>query len=86
MTQGQITLRILTPDGSVFDGAAEAVFLPGSKGPFEVLPEHTPVITSLDPGRLVWRSGGSENALEIRGGAAILDKNILTVCVQVENR
>ncbi len=83
MSPKPLILRILTPDGTVFDGPVEAVFLPGSKGRFEVLPGHAPLITSLDPGRIDWRTGGLRQAIAVRDGAAIVEDNTVTVCAQV---
>lgn len=78
-----LSLRILTPDGPVFDGPVEAAFLPGSGGPFEVLPGHAPIISSLEAGSIVWRTGGKERSVVIKNGSAIQDKGIITVCVQL---
>ena len=78
-----LTLRILTPDGPVFDGPVEAAFLPGSGGPFEVLPGHAPIISSLEAGSVVWRAGGKEQSVVIRNGSAILDKGVIIACVQL---
>ena len=45
-----LTIRILTPEGTLHEGAATAVFLPGSVSPFEVLPGHAPIISALSAG------------------------------------
>lgn len=79
-----LSLKILTPEGSPFEGPVEAVFLPGVKGRFEVLPGHAPIISALEAGSVVWRlPGGKEDTLSVSGGAAMLDRNTVTVCVQV---
>ena len=41
-------LHILSPEGTLADVAVSAVTLPGSQAPFEVLPDHAPLISSLD--------------------------------------
>lgn len=78
-----LSLKVLTPEGTSFEGPVEAVFLPGAKGRFEVLPGHAPIITSLVAGRLIWRASGREDELHIRDGAAMLSDNVLTVCAQL---
>ncbi len=80
----ELTLTILTPSGTVFGGPVDAVFLPGTAGPFEVLPGHAPIISSLEKGRIVWRSASSQQSLNVSGGAIILENNTLTVCAQPE--
>ena len=82
MSDKLLTLRILTPEGTAYDGPAEAVFLPSSSGPFEVLPMHAPVICSLEKGSIVWRSGGAESSVAVLGGATQVSDNQVTVCAQ----
>lgn len=81
----KLTLRILTPAGTAFDGSVDAVFLPGSAGAFEVLPGHAPIVSSLDGGRILWRQDGKEDSVAIRSGAIIVEDNIVTVCAQRES-
>ena len=76
------TLRILTPEGTAFEGPVAAAFLPGGKGRFEVLPGHAPIVSSLTKGEIRWRVNGSESVMSVKGGALILKDDILTVCAQ----
>lgn len=41
-------LEILTPDRKLFEGEVISVKVPGSKGQFEVLKNHAPIISSLE--------------------------------------
>lgn len=43
-------LEIITPETIVFSGHAKAVSLPGSDGVFQLLPNHAPIISSLQQG------------------------------------
>ncbi len=43
-------LRILTPEKTAFDGEVESVLAPGEDGVFEVLKDHSPILSSLRPG------------------------------------
>ncbi|MBO4475836.1 MAG: F0F1 ATP synthase subunit epsilon [Bacteroidales bacterium] len=81
----RLTLRILTPVGTAFEGPVEAVFVPGSSGAFEVLPGHAPIISSLESGRILWRHDGREDSLAVRTGAMIVENNTVTVCAQQES-
>jgi F-type H+-transporting ATPase subunit epsilon len=78
----KLTLRILTPEGSAFEGDVEAVFLPGTEAPFEVLPEHAPIISSLSAGVIRWRVAGLESSLDVRAGAVLVNNNSITVCAE----
>ena len=76
-----LTIRILTPEGTLHEGAATAVFLPGSLSPFEVLPGHAPIISALSAGeiRVV---DGQEQRFAIRGGVVKVRNNEITVCAE----
>ncbi len=41
-------LDILTPEKSLFSGDVVSVKVPGSKGSFEILRQHAPIISSLE--------------------------------------
>ena len=45
-----LQLEILTPNGSIYDGKALSVTLPGEEGEFGVLPEHASLTTLLSAG------------------------------------
>ena len=40
-------VHIISPEGDVFQGTADAVFLPGTLGGFEVLDGHAPLVSTL---------------------------------------
>jgi len=79
MKNDALTVRILTPEGTLFEGAAEAVFLPGMKGAFEVLPGHAPLISTLDRGEIVLRP---EKRFPILRGVVKVFADEITVCVE----
>lgn len=43
-------LEIITPENKIFEGAADAVQLPGKDGLFQVLDNHAPIISTLAEG------------------------------------
>ena len=73
-----LVLSIITPDGEYMgDTAVEAVFLPGTSGPFEVLPMHAPIISSLVEGNLRWRELGEEKSVAVKEGfVKVLDNRV----------
>ena len=76
-----LTIRILTPEGTLFEGTADAVFLPGAVSPFEVLPMHAPIISALSAGQ-IRVVAGEELRFEIRGGVVKVKDNDITACVE----
>ena len=86
MSHTSLILKLLTPDGTAFDGSVSAVFLPGTQGRFEVLPGHAPIISSLDAGTVEWRVGEKLESLAVRDGAVIVENDTVTVCAQVSGK
>jgi F-type H+-transporting ATPase subunit epsilon len=43
-------LEIISPDKLIYKGNVKRVRLPGSKGLFEILKNHAPIISTLDKG------------------------------------
>ena len=45
-----LEVEIVTPQKTVFTGSAQSVTVPGTMGPFQVLYNHAPIVSSLDLG------------------------------------
>lgn len=75
-------LRILTPEWSR-EVEADAIFLPGTVSPFEVLPGHAPMISALEAGDVRWRNKGEEECLAVRGGVVRVGRQETIVCAEV---
>ncbi len=76
-----LTLRVLAPDQSVFDGTVEEVILPSTTGLIGILPGHISMVTALDIGVLRVLSNGNWNSIALMGGFAEVESNDVTVLV-----
>ena len=77
-------LEIITPDKKIFEGEVNLVQLPGSKGTFEILKNHAPIISTLDKGTLRIREvNGNEQLFEVDGG--IIENKANKIIVLVES-
>ncbi len=77
-----MTLEIISPQEVMFSGKAESVTMPGALGSFTVLNNHASLISVLTPGKVVYRTPeGEEKSVEIKGGLADVDNNVVAVCV-----
>ena len=76
-----LTLRVLAPDQSVFDGNADEVILPSTTGQLGILPGHVSLLTALDFGVLRVRDGNGWKAIALQGGFAEVDADEVTVLV-----
>jgi F-type H+-transporting ATPase subunit epsilon len=76
-----LTLRVLAPDQSVFDGTADEVILPSTSGQVGILTGHVSMLTALDNGVMRLRTGNEWQSIALMGGFAEVDANQVTVLV-----
>ncbi len=76
-----LTLRVLAPDQSVFDGKAEEVILPSTTGLVGILPGHISMVTAIDIGVLRVLNNGTWDSIALMGGFAEVESNEVTVLV-----
>ena len=76
-----LTLRVLAPDQSVFDGPADEVILPSTTGQLGILPGHVSLLTALDYGVLRVRENNDWKAIALQGGFAEIEADEVTVLV-----
>ena len=76
-----LTLRVLAPDQSVFDGSADEVILPGTTGQLGILPGHVSLLAALDVGVLRVRADGDWKSIALMGGFAEVEADDVTVLV-----
>lgn len=76
-------IEIITPDKKVFEGEVKLVQLPGSKGAFEILKNHAPIISTLDKGTIkVVDASGKEHLFDVDGGVIENKANKIIVLVE----
>ena len=75
-----LQLKIVSPEKIEFDGEVESVLVPGTMGQFEILNDHAPIISSLQKG-IVEYDG---KQLPITGGFVAVQKNEVSVCVEIQ--
>jgi F-type H+-transporting ATPase subunit epsilon len=75
-----LNVRIVSPDGVLFEGAAGSVVLPGEAGTFEVLPLHRPLASRLRGGVIEV----DERRWPIRRGAVSVADDVVTAVVETE--
>lgn len=63
-----LTLNIVSPERTVYSGAAEKVVVPGTLGQFEILENHAPLISSLDEGEIRYVTADGECSFTAKGG------------------
>jgi F-type H+-transporting ATPase subunit epsilon len=77
-------LEIITPDKRVFAGEVVSAQFPGSKGSFQVLNNHAPLISLLERGKITIRTTQDEQAIIIDGGVVeVLNNRIIVLAEAV---
>jgi len=75
-------LEVLTPDKKIFSGEVISVSVPGTKGSFQVLNNHAPIISTLEKGKLTIKEKSGSQVMEINGGVIEVLKNKVVVLVE----
>ena len=87
MADRTLTVTVISPEETLFSGAARAVFLPGAVAPFEVLPGHAPIISALAAGEIVIRDdSGAERRISVRSGVVKVSRDKLVACIEVKQK
>lgn len=55
-----MVITVLTPEKELFRGPINSVKVPGSKGQFQVLKNHAPIVSSLDAGVITIETSAGE--------------------------
>ena len=77
----RLTIEIISIKKSLFKGEVDALVVPGTKGPFEVLSLHAPIISTLAKGDICYTIDGKEHCLAIEYGFIELFGNNIIICV-----
>jgi F-type H+-transporting ATPase subunit epsilon len=77
-------LEIVTPEKKVFSGEIKLIQVPGSKGQFEVLRNHAPIISTLSEGQLkIISPEGEKTFFDIQGGVIEVKNNEIIVLAEI---
>ena len=78
----ELHLNIVSPEKEVFNGEVKSVTLPGTSGVFSILPQHAPIVSSLQEGTVSYTTtDGEEHTLDIHSGFVELSNGEASVCV-----
>ncbi|RPI24969.1 MAG: F0F1 ATP synthase subunit epsilon [Chloroflexota bacterium] len=74
-----IYCEIVSQDRMVFEGDADIVIVPGSAGEMGILPNHAPLLSTLNFGILKVRREGQESVFAVAGGIIEVQPNKVTI-------
>jgi len=82
MAKKTFNLDIVTPTKNVFSGEVESVVASGSEGYFQILPGHTPFLTTLQIGEMRIKIDGKEDFYATSGGFAETHADKVTILAE----
>jgi F-type H+-transporting ATPase subunit epsilon len=74
-----IRCEIVSQDRLVFSGEVDIVVVPGVEGEMGILPNHAPLLSTLNMGILKVRTKGEEEDFTIAGGVVEVQPDVVTV-------
>lgn len=83
-----LTVRVVSPDKTVWDATAQEVVLPSTTGQLGILSGHAPLLSALDTGVMRVRTDDNQNwvAIALMGGFAEVEENQVTILVNSAER
>jgi len=80
----QLNLEVVTPHRTVLVEDVDSVTLPGIEGELGILPEHIPLLTTLDTGIMSYKnSSGNTQAIAVHWGYAQVEGNSVRVLAEL---
>jgi F-type H+-transporting ATPase subunit epsilon len=74
-----IRCEIVSQDRPIYEGDVDIVVIPGVDGIMGILPNHAPVLTTLNYGVIQVRTGDTEENFAVAGGVAEIQPTIVTI-------
>jgi F-type H+-transporting ATPase subunit epsilon len=75
-----LTLKVVTPEEVVFEGAVSSVVAPGLLGYLGILRNHAPLVTTFSPGKLTAKAvSGQSHTFRVEEGFLEVHKNRVLV-------
>lgn len=76
-------LEIISPDKNLYSGEIVSIRVPGSKGSFEILKNHAPIISTLEGGTInILEENGKRTTFEVDGGVIEAKNNKIIVLAE----
>ncbi len=75
--------EIIAPDKELYSGEVDLVQVPGSKGSFEILRNHAPIISTLEKGQIkIVNQKGATSFFDVTGGVIEAKNNKIIVLAE----
>jgi len=76
-----IYVELINPTKIIYKGEIDTIWLPGIVSPFQVLPNHAPLLSVLDKGTIKIKINGQFKNFDIDGGIVEVKNNKLRILI-----
>jgi F-type H+-transporting ATPase subunit epsilon len=81
----EINLEIITPEKIIYKDSVDSITVPGTKGMFQVLKNHAPLMSTTEIGVITLRKNDENTYFTTAGGTIeVLNNNVLILTDSVE--
>ncbi len=78
-----MTVDIITPKEKIYSGEVKLVQVPGTDGSFQILANHSPIISTLQRGDVrVVDMNNIDTSYKISSGIVEVNKNVITILAE----
>ncbi len=78
--------ELITSEGSAFSGEATSVTLPSGMGEITVLKNHIPLLSTIEPGTVIIRTGEGEHLFAVSRGVVQVGQTGLMILSDIADR
>lgn len=82
----KIKFKIATPERVVYEDEVDQITLPTKMGEITVLPNHLPIVSSLQAGEILIKKDGQETPLAVSGGFVEFNSNQMAILADTAER
>lgn len=73
---------VMSPEKTLYSDIANSVVVPGTKGAFEILENHAPIISSLQRGIVQIINNGNQTEISAESGFVEVSHNEVSICIE----
>ncbi|KRK39763.1 MULTISPECIES: F0F1 ATP synthase subunit epsilon [Levilactobacillus] len=84
--QSVLSVSIVTPDGRVYENDGELLVIKTKLGQLGIMPNHVPVISSLEVDEVRVKHDGEEDEIAVNGGFLEFSDNVATIVADSAER
>ena len=78
-----LKLEVVTPQKKALETEVDSVTLPGSEGELGILPDHIPLLTTLDTGIVSYTNGSQKQILVVHWGYTQVEGERVTILAEL---